>query len=71
MLAQKELGYSPNGPIRSMILGLKQLLGEKPGEWPDQWEKGFAHDFNPLLWHIDYDEYVPTILKMIEDEIRA
>lgn len=71
MLAQEEVDYSRNGPIRSMTGGLKRLLSDKTEDWPDQWEQGFAHDFKPLLWHPDYDKYVPAVSKMIENEIAA
>lgn len=69
ILAQDEVDYSRNSTVRSMIGALKQLLGDKPSLWPNRWEEGFAHQFQPLLWHADYQRYVITVSKIIKDQI--
>lgn len=53
ILAQSEISYSKNAVLRSMIVGLKHVLGDDPNKWPEGWETGFAGDFQPLLWYAD------------------
>lgn len=71
LLAQTEATISQNAVLRSMISALKKLLGENPERWPEDWEDGFAEKFQPLLWHADYDAYVPSIAKLVDGEIKA
>ena len=57
--------------LDSLVSALKIALRTDPKFWPEDWGAGFAGSFQPLLWHADYDAWIPKVIDLVHEHIKS
>lgn len=67
ILTQSQVKFDSEFILTLLTFGLKSKLGWDMRSWPYKWEDDFVSEFQPLLWHSDYDALLPVVARRVLD----
>ncbi|KAJ9651950.1 hypothetical protein H2198_008813 [Neophaeococcomyces mojaviensis] len=68
LLAQTEPFCDQDLILELLRSALRNIFGEDMEDWPLGWPSQFSDELEPLLWHSDYDNFIPFVADLLSLE---